>query len=543
MNKILFCKTVFVAACVAGMGLSAFAQVSHGGTPHSFKHNSFDAFAVAALPAMDNQALLQEEAEPESKEDGYQFGKEIAVDYRLDNSGTWEDLPDGGRLWRLGIKSKGAYSINLLFDHFYIPPASHLFIYTADKSFVLGSFTAENNNKWGNFATTLLPGDAIVLEFYEAAQDRNDAVIHLTTVVHGYKDFFFQKTQKGQYGSSGYCNVNVNCGIGNPYQQVKQAVALILNGGSRKCSGTLINNTARDTTPYFLTAYHCVNGLDLSRFMFIFNYETVDCEGNVFAEQYSCNGATKLASGDTSDFALLLLNDRPPFYYAGWSRKDSLYKGVVGIHHPSGDLKKISEDRKTIGSANMQYNTIYPDNTHYVVVWDTGTTEYVSSGSGLFNRESLLLGQLEGGDASCYKLSGEDFYGKIAYSWTNNDNQDSNRLDYWLDPLKLGVETLEGLDAFDTSKLKIIEKQENTVSIYPNPTTGKFSVFSYQLSEMGGAVEIFDMMGRKLLSHSPLTSHSSPLIEIDISHLSAGMYFLKIQTSEGIITKKIIKNQ
>ena len=55
------------------------------------------------------------------------------------------------------------------------------------------------------------------------------------------------------------------------------------------------------------------------------------------------------------------------------------------------------------------------------------------------------------------------------------------------------------------------------------------------------SVEIFDVVGRKLLSHTSLTSHSSPLIEIDISHLENGMYFLKIQTDDGMVTKKIVK--
>jgi len=78
--------------------------------------------------------------------------------------------------------------------------------------------------------------------------------------------------------------------------------------------------------------------------------------------------------------------------------------------------------------------------------------------------------------------------------------------------------------------------------IYPNPTTGKITIRN-QESGMSGEIEIFDFVGRKLLSYTPLTSHSSPLIEIDISHLANGLYFLKIQTSEGIITKKIVKNQ
>ncbi|MCL2131889.1 MAG: Ig-like domain-containing protein, partial [Lentimicrobiaceae bacterium] len=77
--------------------------------------------------------------------------------------------------------------------------------------------------------------------------------------------------------------------------------------------------------------------------------------------------------------------------------------------------------------------------------------------------------------------------------------------------------------------------------VYPNPTTGKFSVLSSQLSEMSSEIEVFDVVGRKLLSHTPLTSHSSPLIEIDISHLANGLYFLKIQTDSGTVTKKVVK--
>ena len=49
-----------------------------------------------------------------------------------------------------------------------------------------------------------------------------------------------------------------------------------------------------------------------------------------------------------------------------------------------------------------------------------------------------------------------------------------------------------------------------------------------QESGMSSEIEVFDVVGRKLLSHSPLTSDSSPLIEIDISHLANGLYFLKI---------------
>ena len=76
--------------------------------------------------------------------------------------------------------------------------------------------------------------------------------------------------------------------------------------------------------------------------------------------------------------------------------------------------------------------------------------------------------------------------------------------------------------------------------VYPNPTTGKITIRNEE-SGMSSEIGIYDMAGKKLLSHTPLTSHSSPLIEIDISHLANGMYFLKVQTNNGTVMKKVVK--
>ena len=209
MNRKYKIAAVIFAGLFSVTFFSSQAQISHGGMPHSFKKSiSLSQLDVELLPYLDNNQLLENEPIP-SKEDGFTFGKEITVNYNLENSGLWETLPNGDKLWRLAIQSTGAYSLNLIFDSFFIPPHSKLFIYTEDKSFIMGSFTEDNNNQWGNFATSLLPGEAIVLEYYEAAQDIGKSIIQLSTIVHGYKDFFFKK--KGDYGTAeGKCHIDVN---------------------------------------------------------------------------------------------------------------------------------------------------------------------------------------------------------------------------------------------------------------------------------------------------------------------------------------------
>ena len=543
-------KIVF-AIILWGAGICTQGQISHGGQPYSFQSKMLkSSFAVETLPPLSNQALLEEEIVAGKREKIYQFGKEVSVDYRLDNSGTWEDLPNGGRLWRLGIKSKEAYSLNLIFDHFQIPSASNFFIYTADCSYVLGSFTAANNNKWGNFSTTLLPGDAIVLEFFEAPQDKGMGIINLTTVVHGYKDFFFKtdKTEK----ASGSCNININCEKGLPYSVVKHAVVKVVGGGGM-FSGTLVNNTAQDTTPYFLTAFHCADrdrNLVLSQseiniiksWVFIFNYESSDCEGKDKEQTYSINGSTLLAQGVHSDFLLVLLNDKPTEecepYYAGWNLKNPLI-GAVCIHHPSGDIKKISIDDKALSSGKFwdEYPN-FPDNTHFVTIWDKGTTEGGSSGSGLFNKYGEIIGQLQGGYAACNKPNGEDYFGKVAYSWTNNNSPDNNRLDYWLDPLKSGAVELYGLDPYGTLGVSIPPYPPSEIAIhtFPNPSASYLYIIddSSQLKN----ITAYDLFGREVITITDIENNEFALY---IEQLDAGMYILKISTDRGIFVKKFIK--
>jgi len=75
------------------------------------------------------------------------------------------------------------------------------------------------------------------------------------------------------------------------------------------------------------------------------------------------------------------------------------------------------------------------------------------------------------------------------------------------------------------------------IKIYPNPTTGEVTIMNNEQLTMNN-IEVFDIYGRKLTPH---TTHLIPHTSLDISHLQAGIYFVKIQTKKGIITKKTIK--
>ncbi len=85
----------------------------------------------------------------------------------------------------------------------------------------------------------------------------------------------------------------------------------------------------------------------------------------------------------------------------------------------------------------------------------------------------------------------------------------------------------------------ISEKDEKAifVTLHPNPTTGLFSIKNGTVNIEG--VKIFDLFGRNV--HHSIGKPVNSSTNIDISHLPAGIYIVKIDTEKGEITRKIVK--
>jgi hypothetical protein len=87
-----------------------------------------------------------------------------------------------------------------------------------------------------------------------------------------------------------------------------------------------------------------------------------------------------------------------------------------------------------------------------------------------------------------------------------------------------------------TCPLGIAEPELPEIVVYPNPTVGELRIRNYESGIK--SIEIIDMQGKKV---SSFTSHSSPLISINISHLPVGTYFVRITTEKGMVMRKIVK--
>lgn len=454
------------------------AQISEGGLPPSsqFATNLRSQEQATQVPVnFSVEDLKAVDAWRVSQGAPLAIAKVIDTDLSIDNSGHWVTLPNGQKVWQLHLQAKGAIALLLYYSDFYIPEGGKLFIYNVDKSQVLGAYTNRTHRKNGRFATELIAGNEIILEYVPAPSGQTP-LLRISGVGYGYNHLYVVAKPRSVYeDTSGPCMVNINCEEGNDWQLQKKGVChtiQLIGGYSYICSGSLVNNTAKDKKPYILTAFHCSQSMDgteestdeeLQQWMFVFHYERTGCDNDSPEQAYKtlvgCTRKAAIPIEGGSDGLLLLLNEEIPadydLYFNGWNRTNTPPASGVGIHHPSGDDKKIStfgnhpaESATWNSAGTTQTGSI---NAHWNVIFDEtpnghGVTEGGSSGSPLFNQDGLIVGTLSGGNSSCIETDGVNLYGKLANHWNKYSKKDSiHRMDVWLDPVNTGVTTLSGM--------------------------------------------------------------------------------------------------
>ena len=132
---------------------------------------------IYSLPQVNNLFLMLDAESEESsisledpQEDQlkpYKFAESIPINLDIKKDGVWEKHPEAGyKVWRATITSKSAKSLGLIFQDFYLPQGGELYVIGQDQ--ILGAFIGDVNNKSnGKFATMPLPGEELLLEYYE----------------------------------------------------------------------------------------------------------------------------------------------------------------------------------------------------------------------------------------------------------------------------------------------------------------------------------------------------------------------------------------
>ena len=341
------------------------------------------------------------------------FAVSLPASVDAQRQGLWQRLDDGWHLWRVELVSPGALSLNLRFAVFDLPVGSRLWVHDPQGANLHGPYS--DADRVGGLSTPVVLGDRMVVELVVPPGKRDEVRLEISEINHGYR-FFGEKRDAAKQG---YCNIDVICPEGDGWRDQIRSVARYTVSGSSLCTGTLVNNTAEDDRPFFLTADHCgVREYNDHTVVVYWNYESPTC-GLLSGGSLNDNqqGSTFRSTWDWdsgSDFTLLELDDVPDasfdVYYSGWDASGDVPESAVAIHQPGGDEKAISFDYDSLG-------TIW--GSHWKVFdWDLGTTEPGSSGSCIYDAANgLCIGTLSGGYAACGNDE-EDWFGKVSVSWT-----------------------------------------------------------------------------------------------------------------------------
>ena len=210
------------------------------------------------------------------------------------------------------------------------------------------------------------------------------------------------------------------------------------------------------------------------------------------------------------------------------SQKQVFYKGMYGtmeLNEMIYDFSLSVGDTFSGGSLNMDYPYIRLEVTNIDTINYNGIERrrftILTTGSSTPTIWLEGIGNLEGlffpyhtntadfwGNTRCYIHNGE-----LLYSYYTHGGNDC------ITPL-MGVES-------------IIE--DNSITIYPNPTNSEVNISSENIIN---SIEIYNSLGQRVY-YSVVNSMEKV---IDISSFVNGVYILGVNTENGVIRKKIIKN-
>lgn len=342
----------------------------------------------------------------------------LDIPVNLTSHGEMIKTVDGGFVWTMVFQSKGATALRIHLIDFSLPGDAQLYVYNEDGE-AFGPFIDRGPNMNGDFWTNASSGPIAYLQLHAGPGVQPDTIsFNVTEVGHIGPKFLipFLRNPNRNYEDLSvamtHCSYNEDCVEDGAcydtsdfpgYDDVKYGVAHILFYSAPywyMCSGGLLNNTAQDYTPYFLTANHCISTRsEASSLETYFQYFNPYCHANCVSRGTADTvGARLLRHGTRADYSFLRLNQSPPAgsVFLGWSTTAVAYSNGTDLYrlsHPSGAPQGYSEhDVDTSAPTCSSWprgSWIYSRDT-------TGATEGGSSGSPVCISTGQVVGQLSG---------------------------------------------------------------------------------------------------------------------------------------------------
>lgn len=543
--------------------------------PYGFQlsEDAFGEIPKMELATFDHAQLWEEDTRTEEMGGRSNVGRLIPMGTNAENAGEWITFPNGDKVWQLRFRTQDAKGLCVYFNDLYIPEGASLFFYPSNRRYFLGPFVQDDVNDFGHFMAGEITGEEGIIEYYQPAAVVGEPRLGIRAISHMYRYVYnyMEEMDEDSRGGAEFCEVDVNCPEGLGWEAQRDAVVrlLITDGSSQGyCTGSFVNNTAMDCKKYILTALHC--GVDVSDADWLdcsvrLNYQRAQCTSGSIQTSHNRTGVVHLADsnddgGDSgSDFLLIELQQSIPEsynpFFAGWDASTNTPSEVVGIHHPSGDRKKIST------ATNIVSGTWQAPGYHWQVKWmetvtSHGVTEPGSSGSPIFNPEKRIVGHLTGGYSCCtvgdcppVNFTGPDepdYYGKLDKDWDDNPNSANQKLKEWLDPDDTGLTAMDGsyinLNAVKPcnpeTSMEIEHLSFSDINLFPSLADEQITISTNKYKAIR-EFRIFNAAGANVYNG---TCKEETTV-VPTNQFSQGVYYISLIENDGVhLTMKFVVN-
>lgn len=327
-----------------------------------------------------NDFFLKKQSNNE-RENQFAISLPVNIDLLTEKNKKLQNNKD---VFSVTITAKDALNISVEFSEFELMEGDVVSIFTNRE--LTDSITSNQNNLNKIWASRVYQGNKLTFVLTSNVQKSINKLV-IGKVNFGYKPY---GVDFGKIGSSAPCHINANCPAGNGWDNEKNSVAMIVANGVIQCTGALTMNTCNTNIPYLLTADHCLGAGNVPNWVFQFQTWSTDCATNTgWREDIQFNGCVLRANNAATDFALLQMNNTPAansgINYSGWSRQTNNITSTTVLHHPAGDLMKISVDNNTPTQA------IYQGADCWRLDLDLGRLEGGSSGAPIITKIIKLL--------------------------------------------------------------------------------------------------------------------------------------------------------
>jgi hypothetical protein len=369
--------------------------------------------ACGAAAAVDSVNINLDPLIDTAAHDRNRFAVNIPHSISSAKQGTWARAGSTST-WTYNTRIPTAISMSFHASHLELPPGAVLTV-TAAGGATRATYRTKDISRGGLWSRPLI-GDTLEINISVNATEASQVQLQIDSLQAGYRALggdiadhpYYRRIMAAQAAStttsSSSCSQNYSCNATAANQGPAQATVALLVGDQYQCTGTLLNNTRGDGTPYVLTARHCQTGTlgggdpSAAESVVVYWDAVTSCGQSLQSIYYDDTTQSGAVTVVEQQDAWLIRLDVPPVandaFYAGWDASGGAFTGGYSIHHALGNDKQYVSwygqallQQISAASLKVGYNS-----TFWGVVNELGDVGAGSSGGALFDPNNNVVG-------------------------------------------------------------------------------------------------------------------------------------------------------